>query len=310
MCCLYGVYNYSGESYSGFEQLNYSLGIEATERGTDATGVAVLRNDGKINIRKNHVSADKFKVSLPKDLICFTGHTRHSTQGDCRNNYNNHPFFGKCGTTGFALAHNGVIVNDDKLRLQHNLKKTKIKTDSYIAVQLLEKGKMLSFDSVRGMAEEVRGSFSFSIVDVKSRLWLVKGDSPLEIIHFPDKKLYVYASTAEILYKGLVDSFLFRDIKNGNYENVDISSGEIFCFSRDGTIEKDKFFFSGYDESFFNWWEYGITESADEQEQYISYLKLAATQFGYNSDFVGELLKQGFSIYEIEDYIYSENAVL
>ena len=80
-----------------------------------------------------------------------------------KKNYNNHPFYGQAGKTRFALAHNGVIGNDDMLRRSYKLKKTKIETDSYIAVQLLEYKKCLDMKSIRFMAEALTGSFSFSI---------------------------------------------------------------------------------------------------------------------------------------------------
>ena len=66
------------------------------------------------------------------------GHTRMATQGNCRKNYNNHPFPGRAGGQAFALAHNGVLSNDDILRRKLALPETKIETDSYVAVQLIE----------------------------------------------------------------------------------------------------------------------------------------------------------------------------
>lgn len=63
----------------------------------------------------------------------------------------------------FALAHNGVLVNDKELRKKDHLPKTKIETDSYIAVQLLEYKKLLNEESIKFMAEALEGSFSFSI---------------------------------------------------------------------------------------------------------------------------------------------------
>ena len=70
------------------------------------------------------------------------------------------------------------------------------------------------------MAEEVEGSFSFSILDDRNNLYLVKGDSPISILHFPELKLYVYASTDEILYKALIDSPLFQRLKSGEGEEI------------------------------------------------------------------------------------------
>ena len=71
----------------------------------------------------------------------------------CCLKYNNHPFLGKCGETSFALAHNGVLYNDRRLRCELNLPQTAIETDSYVAVQLLEKHDTLDMKSVAKMTE-------------------------------------------------------------------------------------------------------------------------------------------------------------
>ena len=51
-----------------------------------------------------------------------------------------------------------------------------IETDSYIAVQLLEKCKALDFQSLKCMAEKVEGSFVFTVLDRKNSIWFVKGE--------------------------------------------------------------------------------------------------------------------------------------
>lgn len=116
-------------------------------------------------------------------IKALIGHTRHSTQGSEKKNFNNHPFSGKCRNAHFALAHNGALTNDKELRKKYKLPKSKIETDSYIAVQLIEQKKTLDNESIKYMAETVEGSFSFSMLDDKNNVWLVKGDSPLSIIH-------------------------------------------------------------------------------------------------------------------------------
>lgn len=70
------------------------------------------------------------------------------------------------------------------------------------------------------MAEKIKGSFAFSILDTDNTLWLVRGDSPLSLIHIPKYKLYVYASTDEILYKALVDTKLFAEIKQAAFKDI------------------------------------------------------------------------------------------
>ena len=103
----------------------------------------------------------------------------------------------------FALAHNGVLYNDMTLRKGLHLPKTKIQTDSYIAVQLIEQKKALNFDSLKYMAEEVEGSFTFTVLDRRDRLYIVKGDNPLCLLHLPSLGLYLYASTEEILRRAM-----------------------------------------------------------------------------------------------------------
>ena len=48
------------------------------------------------------------------------------------------------------------------------------------------------------MAEEVEGSFCFTVLDRKDNLYFVKGDNPLCLYHYPELGLYLYASTEEI----------------------------------------------------------------------------------------------------------------
>ena len=51
------------------------------------------------------------------------------------------------------------------LRKRLPLPFTKIETDSYVAVQLLEQKKTLDFASLKYMAEQVEGSFTFTVLD-------------------------------------------------------------------------------------------------------------------------------------------------
>ena len=62
------------------------------------------------------------------------------------------------------------------------------------------------FDSLREVGEKVRGSFTFTILDQDDTLSIIKGDSPLYLIHFPTLELYVYASTIAIMKETLEKS--------------------------------------------------------------------------------------------------------
>ena len=244
MCGLFGFSNYSGDKIKNLSALTNSLAEESAIRGTDATGIAFC-DSGGINIVKDNKSAYKLDFKHSDEICSLIGHTRHGTQGE-NTRYNAHPFYG-INATKFTLAHNGMLSNDKELRKKYHLPKTKIATDSYVAVQLLESQKDLDFDSIKYMAERTDGSFSYSILDDKNNIWLVKGDSPLSILHFPEIKIYVYALTDEILYRSLINySPLFSSLKNGEYEVIDISEGDILKIRHDGIIERGKFEYSYY----------------------------------------------------------------
>ena len=142
-------------------------------RGDDATGIA-YNSDGKLCTYKRPLPAHKMKFKIPKDVRIVMGHTRMETSGDSKYNFNNHPFYGKTLNSEFALAHNGVLYNDKILRRTKNLPKTKIETDSYVAVQLIEKKRTLDTDSLKFMAESLEGSFTITVMDEDNNINLNK----------------------------------------------------------------------------------------------------------------------------------------
>ena len=194
-----------------------------------------------------------------------------------------------------------MLINDADLKQQYHLPKTKVGTDSFVAVQLLEKRNKLDLEGVKFMAEKVSGSFAFTILDSSDVLWLVRGDSPLSLVHLPKYKLYVYASTEEILYKSLVDTRLFAEIKNGAFEEIAVRSGNIIRLLPDGKILNNTFNYTDYSGWYdCRWWNY---TSKVNQASYIEDLKSVAVYQGFAPETVDELLKEGFSPEEIEEYI-------
>lgn len=295
MCCLFGFYHYGGGEIDKLSGLTNLLAENAAVRGTDAAGIA-YNDRGKLIIHKEAKAAYNIDFKHPESAVCVTGHTRHATQGDKKKNYNNHPFAGTCKNLKFALSHNGVLINDADLKKQYHLPKTKIATDSYIAVQLLEKKKQLNVDSVKFMAESISGSFAFSILDSSDTLWLIRGDSPLSLVYLPKYRLYVYASTDEILYKSLVNIKLFNEIKTGSFEEIKVRPGDILRILPNGKVLTDTFSYTDYSD--FHWWDYSL------KDDYIEDLKSVAAYQGYSPEVVDTLLAEGFMPEEIEDYIY------
>ena len=313
MCCLFGMLNYSGMKYAGADELVNYLAQEATERGTDSTGIA-YNKAGKLIIYKKPRSAFEMDFKGLESCICVSGHTRHATQGSHLKNYNNHPFMGKCDNIRFALSHNGVLWNDSMLKKQYSLPADKIQTDSFVAVQLLEKFGMLNAENVSKMAELVQGSFTFTMTDNNDSLWIVKGSSPFSLVHFPDLELYVYASTDNILFTALCRTELVEEIKSGNFEMIRVKSGDIIQIDKWGQLKVNRFQYTD-DFGMYDWRNYtsgsimpyavGNYWEDDYNQQYLDDLKAVARSFGIDGEFIDELYNDGFMLEEIEDFLYS-----
>ena len=294
MCAVFGYLDYKGKvSNAILKKLIQNLSIAAEVRGTDATGISYV-NHGKVVTFKKAKPAHKVKLYFPKNTRTVIGHTRMTTQGSEKYNYNNHPFNGRCGTETFSLAHNGVLYNDAELKAKYHLPKTPIETDSYVAVQLLEQEKQLHTESIKKMAELVNGSFVFTILRNDNTLFLVKGNTPLTIYHFPKIGIYVYASTKSILDNALQKIHMMK-----NPCEIDVSEGEIVEIAANGKHSKTTFamqnsVFSPYNWDNLNWYE------TEEQEEC---LLECCQMFGVSDEDVYLLLDYGFSADEIEEML-------
>ncbi len=222
-------------SHRQLKKLTQELANAAEERGTDASGISYVEND-EIKIYKKPKPAHKVKFDFTKDTTAIMDHTRLATQGNQKFNFNNHPFYGKADKS-FAFAHNGVLYNDGKLKREKKLPKTHIETDSYVAVQLIEKQKKLDFDSLKSMAEDVQGSFTFTILDEENTLYFIKGSSPIYLIYFEKLDLYVYASIESIMKKALKKSSL----NQYRYQIIKMTEGDIISIDKFGKIDCTEF---------------------------------------------------------------------
>ena len=237
MCCLFGLIDTTHQMQPHEKNRVISILAEASEaRGTDATGFA-CNTKGKLLIEKHPIPAHRMRFRIPRDAHIIMGHTRMTTQGNARWGFNNHPFPGKAGNMQFALAHNGVLSNDAVLRITHDLPRSRIETDSYVAVQLIEQKNTLDLDSIRYMAEEVKGTFTFTILDRNDRLHIIKGNNPLCLYHFHEEGFYLYASTQLILDEA-VEKMGFDKLA---HEQIAIADGEILVIDFKGTITRSRF---------------------------------------------------------------------
>lgn len=300
MCAIFGFMDYGKRvSASTLKKLLRALSIEAECRGTDATGISYVKDIKMVTFKKAK-PAHKVKLYFPTDTKCVIGHTRMTTQGSEKYNYNNHPFGGKCGNVSFSLAHNGVLYNDKELKAQYNLPATEIETDSYVAVQLLECLGGVNAENIKAMSELVEGSFVFTILRNDGTLFLVKGCNPLMLYHFPTLGLYVYASTKDIL-----DTALKKSGLTCKKSEIKVTEGEILQLNPNGTVNRNIFEVKENFHSFWNPYSLNMAEYDDWCNEYekdellLEYCKMFGVseedvelllEFGYDADTIEEML--------------------
>lgn len=302
MCAVFGLIDYNRTfTAKQREKLLRVLSEECEERGTDATGYAFNTN-GKLTIYKRPWAAHRVHLRLRENANVIMGHTRMATQGNKLDNRNNHPFPGTVGNTRFALAHNGVLHNDLTLRRQFNLPNTPIKTDSYIAVQLLEQQKTLDIKSVAETAELVEGSFVFTVLDENNNVYFVKGDNPLALYHYENHGFYVYAST-----KAILDRTLSKlGILNYEHKEIETACGDILKIHPNGMAERGMFDTSNmmYNYRFMcrDWWYSDEPHESEPQDE--KQLKDFAETIGISREDIELLLCYGYFVEEIEEMLY------
>ena len=304
MCALFGLLDYGKRvPWQILQKLVQALANASEVRGHHASGIAYNREDA-LTIFKRPKPAHKLHFRIPDNTVAVMGHTRLTTQGDQKRNFNNHPFRGHAGTD-FALAHNGVLYNDVQLRKKLNLPDTHIETDSYIAVQLIESQKELSFDALRYAAENVRGYFTFTLLDRADNLYIIKGESPLYLIHFPSLGLYVYSSTKEIM----TAAFKQMPVRFPQYEIVAVNEGELLRIAPDGKIIRSSYTVqSDYYINSHHWfgsylcgWDKPEKGNCDEDD-YMLLLELCG-YYGADTETVQYLRDLGYSYSEIEAFL-------
>ena len=305
MCSLFGFLDYGHQlSRKARSRLLTVLSTACEARGTDATGI-VYNHNGKQIIYKRPIPAHLMWYRVPVDATVVMDHTRMTTQGSALRNSNNHPFRGMAGNTSFALAHNGILYNDRTLRKEFKLPATKIETDSYAAVQLLEKFGKIDFAGLQAMAEALEGTFCISMLTDKDELYFVKGNNPMCIYHYPAAQLYVYASTEEILKKAMLQA----QLRLGKAEKVNLFSGELLRIDAKGKITRSHFddsrLYTAYSFSWPRWDGYEtVKRPYAEDSNYLEDLKAVAVFYGLYPEDIDALIADGVDPMEIEEMLY------
>lgn len=306
MCAVFGLLDFKG-TLTSVERTRIirALGKAAEIRGTDATGIAFVQGNG-IQIQKAPKPAHLMRYRIDPNARVIMGHTRAATQGKASHNQNNHPFPGRAGNLPFALAHNGVLFNDFQLQRQFNLPHTKVETDSYVAVQLLERSGGLSFKTMREMAEQLEGSFTITVLDKNNSLYLIKGNNPLTLYLFPKRGFYLYASTTEILELALAELGMVDEL----FANIPIKQGDVMQIRPDGNRTVERFndakltlhkCYGGY--GYYDWL-FATNKRTAEEDSYLEEVIRYGVSRGIPEKDLRRLVDYGYDAFDIEELLF------
>lgn len=166
MCGIVG-YVGSRDAYpiliKGLRRLEY--------RGYDSAGVALINNDGNLNVYKTKgkvANLEEFAES--KDIVGNIGiaHTRWATHGE-PNNINAHPHYSQ--SENIALIHNGIIENYSVVKemLQSKGYEFRSDTDTEVLAQLIESIRneynCSLFEAVQAALNQVIGAYAIAVIE-------------------------------------------------------------------------------------------------------------------------------------------------
>lgn len=164
-------------------------------RGASASGIAVVRAGGQVEIAKQPLPASEFvETGVYKslldaagpDTVLLLGHARDPTKGPPENPHNNHPI----RTVHTVGVHNGHIDNDDVLFAEGGWERGG-EVDSEVIFRLLDlvpplPGAPTAYaDALRDQIIRLDGTFATISVDLRypARLVVLKHKRPLCIHH-------------------------------------------------------------------------------------------------------------------------------
>lgn len=195
-------------------------------RGYDSAGVAMLEDNGKLNIYKTRgkvADLEKFCADKDRNGAIGIAHTRWATHGE-PNDINAHPHVSQSGH--IALVHNGTIENYAVLReaLEQQGLSFKSDTDTEVLVQLIDyianTNQCTLIEAVREALHQVVGAYAIAVVDTrepdtvigarkssplvlgigKDEVFLASDATP--IIEYTDKVVYLNDDEIAIIRRG------------------------------------------------------------------------------------------------------------
>lgn len=203
MCGIFGIIFHSNpletpERVNKAQDLFMYLSISASERGTDATGVARVDTDGYVGIYKNPKPSWevvgyrrwwRIVQNMSPCTLALLGHTRWGTHG-ANTAENAHPFLFK-GKHKLVGTHNGVIRNHETFGPQPK----PFENDS---ANLLYGLSQMPREEWGDALLQVQGSMALAF-STEGMVHLTRNlGSPCELGYCPELDATVYCSTREI----------------------------------------------------------------------------------------------------------------
>ena len=229
-----GIVGYTGGAEAaplllrGLRRLEY--------RGYDSAGLAVLSEDGSINIEKAKgrlsVLAEKTDEGRKLSGCCGIGHTRWATHGE-PSEENAHPHYSD--DCAVVAVHNGIIENYQELKAKLLKKGYSFysQTDTEVAVKLIDYYYKKYFgtpiDAINRAMVRIRGSYSLAMMfkDYPGELYAARKDSPL-ILAKTENEAYLASDVTAIL-EYTRDIYYLEDLQSAR-----LRKGELTFYNLDG----------------------------------------------------------------------------
>jgi asparagine synthetase B (glutamine-hydrolysing) len=240
MCGIYGIVNVKQEPLSkdaqaAWPEILEALGVYATERGMDSSGVATMNTEGHIKAFKK-MGASWFMygdegyrsvVTADEKTFATIGHTRFATHG-AKTLGNAHPFvFDTVDGGKIAGVHNGIVHNANVLHDKRN--------HAVDSANLFKGMSAVPLKKWPKVWRRAQGSMAIAVLKSTGvTLTLTRNHNPLAVSACPKLGIVVFASTEDIL-KHALDA---AGVTGTHPKTVDAYTALTFRCGEKGAVER------------------------------------------------------------------------
>jgi len=239
MCGIMGHYSF-GNTLPDKEKIAAMFSLLET-RGRDACGWAFV-NENQLYVHKAPIKSSlmiqtkEWKGLELQKMMIF--HTRAATQGDAKNNVNNHPLFNKLGV---CIVHNGIIHNDLEI-FSKDKRDGQVDSEAILTV-LSSKGKG---NKVKRVFDRLDGSFAFAAIsrNEPEKLIIVKKDNPVDLYYDSVDDILYFCSERRIMQEALelkTDSFRGFNIGEGSFHFYEMKNNHALIINADGVESYERY---------------------------------------------------------------------